>query len=93
MVIPVAFFVYFLRMRRKANTSSLPRRLQGVSSIKTVKPSSRVSPCSYTSQQEKPDFLSNSDVEWVTSTDSAIVVDPLLCENPHVMFCKYGSVQ
>lgn len=85
-VIPIAFFVYFLRRK---GYSLPPHRLREVSNIRTVRPSSRVSVDSCTSKQERPNFLSNSDVAWETSSGSAVVVDPLLCES----YSKYGSVE
>ena len=76
-VIPIAFFVYFLR---KKNFKKERRLANFSNNSRTVKPSTRVSAKSYTSQQERPHFLSNSDIE----TDSVVVVDPSIV--------KYGTV-
>lgn len=86
-VIPIAFFVYFLRKKRYASS----RRLREISNIRTAKASSRVSANSHTSQQDRPGFLSNSDVDWETSNGSAVVVDPSapLCESS---CSKYGTI-
>ena len=79
-VIPIAFFVYFLRKKKFKKE----RRLANISTnARTVQPSTRVSANSYTSQQERPHFLSNSDIE----TDSVVVVDPSIVKNS-----KYGAV-
>ena len=68
-VIPIAFFVYFLRMKRYGTS----QKLREFSNIGTAKPSTRVSAKSFTSQQERPNFLSPPEF-----TDSAVVVDPPL---------------
>lgn len=86
-VIPIAFFLYFLRKKSQA----APLKLQPVSRGRaTVRESDRQSVNSHTSQQEeRPKFLSQSDVAWETSNDSAVVVQQILGESQRT---KYGSI-
>ena len=55
-VMPIAFFIYLLRKKNL----SIPHEMQDVSRARTVRDSERVSVNSYTSQQERPNFLSKS---------------------------------
>ena len=76
-VIPIAFFLH----KKKFKTE---QRFANISiNACTVQSSMRVSANSYTSRQERPHFLSNSDVE----TDSLVVVHPSIVQKS-----KYGAV-
>ena len=82
-IIPIAFFCSFLR---KGHAE--PQKLQQVSQgHATVRPSERQSFNSHTSQQERPNFLSHSDVGWETSTGSAVVIPKELGKS------QYGSME
>ena len=82
-VIPIAFFVYFLRMKRY----SISQKPCKSSNIRTMKPSTRVSAKSCTDQQDRPNFLSYDEF-----TDLSVVVDPpLLGANSHSI--NYGSIR
>ena len=87
-IIPIAFFCYFLRKKRH---DAEPQKLEQVSrGHATVRPSERRSFNSHTSQQERSNFLSPSDVGWETSTDSAVVIPKELGESRRTT--KYGSM-
>ena len=88
-VIPIAFFVYFLRKKRYVSS----HKLRNVSNIRTVNPSTRVSANSHTSQQKRPGFLSNSDVDWETSNGSAVVVDDAALLRSGSVYSKYGTME
>ncbi len=84
-IIPIAFFLYFLREKKVSKR----HRLMAVSNPAcTVPPSDRLSPNSFTSQQERPCRLTHSDVEWETSTGSAVVVNSFVGSYES----KYGAV-
>lgn len=86
-IIPIAFFIYFLRIK----SQGAPLKLQQVSRARaTMQHSERCSVNSFTSQQDRPKFLSHSDVGWDTSTDSAVVVERTLGESKRSS--KYGSM-
>lgn len=76
-VMPIAFFVYLLRRKNL----SIPLNMPDISRARTVRDSERQSVNSYTSQQERPGFLSNSHIGWETST---VIVSPLLGENHQI---------
>ncbi len=84
-VIPIAFLIYHLR---KKNFTSLYQRLHNVSNAgdHTFHPSSRESIDS-DSDKGRPNFKSRSDVQWNTSTGSAVVINTSL-----VGKSKYGTM-
>ena len=59
-VISTPLFLYFFKMRNRSPASGQ----LNISDIHTVKPSTRISVASYTSQQERPNFLSRSHEEY-----------------------------
>jgi hypothetical protein len=86
-VIPIAFFCYFLRQKSQPGAV----RLHQVSRAHaTLNPSERQSVNSHTSQQDRPRFLTESDVGWETSNASAVVI-------PHSavgsLRSQYGSIE
>ena len=83
-VIPIAFSVYHLR---KKNFISKSRKLHNISNAqgRTVPDSTRET-INSDSQEDRPGFLSPSDVHWSTSTGSAVVINTSLGQS------KYGTM-
>ena len=69
-VIPIAFFIYLIR--QKSFSKYIP--LSGISDAHTMQPSDRISAKSYTSQQDRPQFLSRSTGEM--SDDDYVMIAP-----------------
>lgn len=90
-IIPIAFFFYFLRRKSQA----APFKLREVSRAHaTMHNSERQTVNSRTSQQdERPKFLSNGDVSW----DSAVVIEQTLGKSQRAFSesqqTKYGSLE